>query len=199
MRLTTVFLDRDGVLNRPAPEGDYIKSPDELEMLDGAVEAVRLLNEQGLLVLVVTNQRGIALGRMRPTDLERVHAALRSRLAAGGARLDGIYHCPHEKDSCECRKPLTGLFARAQRDHPEIAFARSAVIGDSATDMQAAERIGARSILISSEVLEGVENAASLLDAANLVVGGQGPPTARARASARSSGVPTSITGSGSR
>src|SRR2546430_1168781 len=71
--LTTVFLDRDGVLNR-ALEGDYVKSPDELELLDGAVEGVRLLNEHGMLVLVVTNQRGIALGRMSALDLERVHA-----------------------------------------------------------------------------------------------------------------------------
>src|SRR5205823_2078263 len=115
------------------------------------LEGVRLLNESGVLVFVVTNQRGIALGRMSSLDLERVHAELRSRLAAGGARLDDIYHCPHAKDSCDCRKPETGMFMRAQRDHPEIDFARSAVIGDSITDMTAAERIGARGILLSSE------------------------------------------------
>jgi D-glycero-D-manno-heptose 1,7-bisphosphate phosphatase len=198
LRLTTIFLDRDGVLNRRAREGDYIKSPDELEMLDGAVEGVRLLNERGLLVVVVTNQRGIALGRMSALDLERVHAELRSQLAGGGARLDGIYHCPHDKGSCDCRKPLTGLFVHAQRDHSGIDFARSAVIGDSVTDMQAAERIGARGILVGGEELAGFEQAPSLLEAARLLVGAQDPPAARARASARPSGVPTSTTGSGS-
>jgi D-glycero-D-manno-heptose 1,7-bisphosphate phosphatase len=195
--LTTAFVDRDGVLNR-AIEGDYVKSPDELELLDGAVEGVRLLNEHGMLVLVVTNQRGIALGRMSALDLERVHAKLRSRLAAGGAWLDGIYHCPHEKDSCDCRKPRTGMFVRAQGDHPEIDFASSAVIGDSASDMAAAKRIGARGIFLGREELAGVERVPSLLEAARLLVGHHDPAAARARASARPSGVPTSRTGSGS-
>ena len=198
MRPTTVFLDRDGVLNQPAPEGDYIKSPDELEILDGAIEAVRLLNERGMLVLVVTNQRGIALGRMSALDMERVHAELRSRLGAGGARLDGIYNCPHDKDSCDCRKPDTGLFVSAQRDHPEIDFARSAVIGDSISDMTAAKRIGARGIFLGDEELGGVERASSLLEAAMLLVGHHDAAAARSRARARSSGVPTSSTGSGS-
>jgi D-glycero-D-manno-heptose 1,7-bisphosphate phosphatase len=168
--LTTVFLDRDGVLNRRAPEGDYVKSPDELEVLDGVVDGVRLLNERGLLVLVVTNQRGIALGRMSASDLERVHAKLRARLAAGGARLDAIYHCPHAENSCDCRKPLPGLFVRAQRDHPEIDFARSAVVGDSRIDMMAAARIGARGVLLGTDEIPGVEHAASLFEAANLLV-----------------------------
>jgi D-glycero-D-manno-heptose 1,7-bisphosphate phosphatase len=195
----TAFLDRDGVLNRPAPEGDYVKSADELEMLDGAVEGVRLLNESGILVLVVTNQRGIALGRMSSLDLQRVHAELRSKLEAGGARLDDIYHCPHPKDSCDCRKPGTGMFARARRDHPQIDFARSVVIGDSITDMTVAKRIGARGILLSDEAFEGAERADSLLGAVKALVGDQELPAARSRASSNPSGVPTSTTGSGSR
>lgn len=195
MEISTAFLDRDGVLNRRAAEGDYIKSPDELEMLDGAVDGVRLLNEHGILVLVVTNQRGIALGRMSGLDLERVHDSLRARLAAGHARVDGIYCCPHEADSCECRKPRIGLFVQAQRDHPQIDFARSAVIGDSASDMVAAERIGARGISVSSVTPPGCEGATSLLDAARLLVGDHGEAAARTRASSSPSGVPTSMTG----
>ncbi len=107
-----------------------------------------MLNEHGILVVVVTNQRGIALGRLSTLDLERIHATLRNRLAAGGARLDGIYHCPHALGVCDCRKPAIGLFVQAQQDHAEIDFSRSAVIGDSLSDMAAAQRIGARGILV---------------------------------------------------
>ncbi|GAC1655244.1 MAG: hypothetical protein NVS4B3_19840 [Gemmatimonadaceae bacterium] len=168
--LTTVFLDRDGVLNRKPPEGDYVKSPNELQLLRGAIEGVRLLNQHGLLVLVVTNQRGISLGRMSPADLDQTHAELNAQFAAGGASLDGIYCCPHALGACDCRKPRTGLFLQARRDHPEIDFACSALIGDSATDMVAAERIGARGILISSDPTIEVERATTLLFAARRLI-----------------------------
>lgn len=178
MHPATVFLDRDGVLNRRAPTGDYIKTPDELELLPGAVEGVRLLNEHGILVVVVTNQRGIALGRLSTIDLERIHASLRNRLAGGGARLDGIYHCPHALGVCDCRKPAIGLFVQAQQDHSEIDFGRSAVIGDSLSDMTAAGRIGARGILVVDDGAPGppgdepvsFEQAASLFEAARRLV-----------------------------
>jgi D-glycero-D-manno-heptose 1,7-bisphosphate phosphatase len=180
---STVFLDRDGVLNRRAAEGDYIKTPGELALLERAAEGVRLLNERGILVVVVTNQRGIALRRLSAGDLDQIHAALRARLAEGGAWLDGIYHCPHAIASCDCRKPGIGLFVQAKRDHPEIDFTRSAVIGDSPSDMAAARRIGARGILISGgrdpqRSLESdqrpltLDFAVSLLDAARLLVDG---------------------------
>lgn len=138
-----------------------------------------MLNQHGILVVVVTNQRGIALGRLSTLDLERIHAALRNRLAAGGARLDGIYHCPHPLGVCECRKPAIGLFVQAEQDHSEIDFADSAVIGDSLSDMTAAERIGARGILVvgdggplpSSDEPVRFEHAASLLDAVQCLVG----------------------------
>lgn len=196
---SAVFLDRDGVLNRKAPRGDYIKSPTELEMLPGAVEAVRLLNTQDVPVLVVTNQRGIALRRMDVGDLDRVHARLCQELAAGGARLDGVYYCPHDRDSCECRKPGTGLFQQAKRDYAGIEFTASVVIGDSLTDITAALRIGARAILLSQEEHPRCEHATSLLEAVNLVLGDQRGPEAPARARANPSGVPTSITGTDSR
>lgn len=99
-------------------------------------------------MLVVTNQRGIALGRLNSHDLERIHATLREALAAGGARLDGIYHCPHALGQCDCRKPEVGLFVQAQQDHPRIDFSHSAVIGDSLSDMTAAQRLGARGVLV---------------------------------------------------
>lgn len=164
------------MLNRRAADGEYIKTPDELELLDGAAEGVRLLNDGGMLVVVVTNQRGVALGRLTTLDLAQIHSVLRQRLAARGARLDGIYHCPHPLGSCDCRKPGIGLFVRARQDHPEIDFNRSAVIGDSLSDMTAAQRIGARGILIvdvptgSTAGTANFELAGSLLDAARRLV-----------------------------
>jgi D-glycero-D-manno-heptose 1,7-bisphosphate phosphatase len=158
---------------------------DELELLEGAADAVGLLNRLGILVIVVTNQRGIALGRMSPQDLEQVHSSLRDQLAARGARLDGIYHCPHAIGSCECRKPEIGLFLQAQRDHPEIVFSRSAMVGDSLSDMEAAARIGVHGVLLTDDrqeppAVSGEEakqpfmRAASLLDAVQLLLSSRG-------------------------
>lgn len=190
----TVFLDRDGVLNRAAAPGDYVRSVDELELLDGVPEAVRRFNDAGWLVVVVTNQRGVALGVMSEADLQSIHDELRRRLAAGGAHLDAIYYCPHAHGTCECRKPQIGMFVAARGDHPEIDFANSVVIGDSPSDMLAADGIGARAIWITTAPGGGdYERAASLPAASGLLVDGSDP------ARANPSGVPTSITGSGSR
>ena len=150
-RLDAVFLDRDGTLNVKAPEGDYVTTPAELELLPGAAEAVRLLNERGVPAIVVTNQRGIALGRMTEDDLTAIHTRLAEELAAAGAHVDAIYHCPHEHDACDCRKPQTGMFRDAQRDLGGLDFAHTAVVGDSASDMEAARRIGARGVLLPTD------------------------------------------------
>jgi histidinol phosphatase-like enzyme len=110
---------------------------------------------------------------------------LRDQLAARGARLDGIYHCPHAIGSCECRKPEIGLFLQAQRDHPEIVFSRSAMVGDSLSDMEAAARIGAHGVLLTDDrqeppAVSGEEakqpfmRAASLLDAVQLLLSSRG-------------------------
>ncbi len=173
-----MFLDRDGVLNRSAPIGEYILHPRELELLDGAAHAVRRLNRAGALVLVVSNQRCVARGLISEAGLERVHDELRAQLAAQGARLDGIYHCPHELDSCDCRKPGVGMFLQAQADHPEIVLSRAVVIGDSDIDMEAADRIGARGILISSQPVSGRECAPSLRGAVELLLADQDPARA---------------------
>lgn len=138
----TVFLDRDGTLNEKAPEGDYVKGPDELRMLPGAAAAVAALNEAGLRVVLVTNQRGVARGLMSAADVEAVHAALRGALAAAGARLDAIYVCPHEGETCDCRKPGIGLFVQARDADPAIDFARSIMVGDAASDVDAGRTAG---------------------------------------------------------
>ena len=161
---STVFLDRDGTINVKPPEGDYVKSWDEFEFLPGAVAAVRALVDAGLLVVIVTNQRGIALGRMSEEDLAEIHR----RMVAEIGRDDvAIYHCPHDKDECDCRKPRTGMFRDARRDHPEIDFGRSVMIGDSESDLEAGRAIGARVVRIGV-VPDAVP---SLADAARLVLG----------------------------
>ena len=147
-----VFLDRDGTINAKAPEGDYITEPERLTLLPGAAHAIRRLNELGALVIVVTNQRGIALGRMTDADLEDVHAQLRSLLEKqAGARLDAIFHCPHDAGACHCRKPAPGLIYQARAWRPEIDLARSIIIGDSRTDSTAGRRAGLNTILLGRD------------------------------------------------
>jgi D-glycero-D-manno-heptose 1,7-bisphosphate phosphatase len=149
-----VFLDRDGTLNVKPLNGEYIEHPEALELLPGAAEAVRMLNRAGLWTGVVTNQRGVALGRMSIEDLEAVHERLRRLLRLEGAFVDAIYACPHGTDECECRKPDPGLLLRAQSEYPALEFARAAIVGDSSSDVEAGRRLGLRTVLIS----EGKDN-----------------------------------------
>ncbi len=168
-RPAAAFLDRDGTINVKAPEGEYVESPDELVLLPGAAAAVRALNDAGVPVAVVTNQRGVALGRMTLDDLQRVHDRLDALLAdAAGARVDRYYACPHDKDSCDCRKPRPGMLLQAARDlgiDPRDAV----MIGDSESDAEAGRRAGARAIRLGADV-------PTLGDAVALVLSGRAPP-----------------------
>jgi D-glycero-D-manno-heptose 1,7-bisphosphate phosphatase len=162
-----VFLDRDGVLNRKLPEGAYVSDWAQFEWLPGVVEAIARMNRAGLTVIVVSNQRGIALGRLSVEQLERIHVQMRNHLVRHGARLDAIYYCPHDRGECHCRKPDIGLFEQATKDFPEINAGNSAVIGDSLSDIQAGRRLGMRTIFIQGEPdrqKPGAEAAASLAD-----------------------------------
>lgn len=184
-RVTTAFLDRDGTINRKAPEGEYVTSPEDLVLLPGAAAAVARLNEAGIRVVLVTNQRGIARGRMMPSDLAAIHDRLDRDLAAAGARIDSIYVCPHE-GGCDCRKPGIGLFERARRDQPAIEFARSVVIGDAPSDIAAGRGIGALTIRLATSDAplepEADLTVASLRDAVGaLLDGAQDSPLTTAR------------------
>jgi D-glycero-D-manno-heptose 1,7-bisphosphate phosphatase len=162
-----VFLDRDGVLNRKLPEGAYVSDWAQFEWLPGAVEAIARMNRAGLTVIVVSNQRGIALGRVSVEQLELIHGQMRSHLARQGARLDAIYYCPHDQGECNCRKPDIGLFEQARKDFPEVNADNSAVIGDSLSDIQAGRKLGMRTIFIEGEPdrqKAGAQAAASLAD-----------------------------------
>lgn len=145
-----VFLDRDGTLNVKPPDGEYVETPEALELLPGAAQAVRMLNRAGQWTGLVTNQRGVALGRMSMEDLDAVHERLEYLLRLEGAHLDAIYVCPHESDSCDCRKPRPGMLLRAQSENPAIDFARAAIVGDSPSDVSAGRRLGLMTVLISA-------------------------------------------------
>lgn len=166
--LRTVFLDRDGVLNRKMPEGAWVTSPDELHFLEGAPDAVARLNRAGLLVLVVTNQRGIARGSLSPEGLERIHAALQEGLSSSGAHIDGIFHCPHDRGECDCRKPLTGMFVQARKQFPQVDAKTSTMIGDSLSDMQFGSALGMLNLLLRTNTEmhgEAARKAGQLADA----------------------------------
>jgi D-glycero-D-manno-heptose 1,7-bisphosphate phosphatase len=146
-----VFLDRDGVLNRKLPEGAYVSDWAQFQWLPGAVEAIARMNRAGLTVIVVSNQRGIALGRVSVQQLELIHDQMRTHLGRQGARLDAVYYCPHDQGECNCRKPGIGLFEQAAKDFPQIDANNSVVIGDSLSDIQAGRHLGMKTIFIQGE------------------------------------------------
>ncbi len=169
----TVFLDRDGVLNRKAPEGDYIRTPEAFAWLPGVLAALRALGDAGARMIVVTNQRGVGRGLIQPADLEAIHTRLRAEARDAGATVEGIFVCPHAGGTCDCRKPGIGLFQQAQRSFPAIDFHRAIMVGDNLSDMQAGRAIGARTVLVGQAArgMEADATAASLADAvARLII-----------------------------
>jgi D-glycero-D-manno-heptose 1,7-bisphosphate phosphatase len=179
--LDAVFLDRDGTINKKPPKGHYVSSPSQLRLLPGAGHAVRALNATGALVFVVTNQRGVALGKMSLADVYAVNGEMARRLRRFGAQVDGWYICPHAAGTCECRKPGPGLLFQASRDHPCLRLSHSVMIGDSETDVEAAMAGGARPIRLGPA---GTHSSASSvypdLAAAVAKVIRSGPGTGRA-------------------
>lgn len=141
-----VFLDRDGLINRQAAPHHYISRPEDFEILPGVPEAIRALNEAGYLVIIVTNQRGVARGMLTMREIKKVHNYLQEELKKHGAHIDAAYVCPHDIGECHCRKPEIGLFLQAERDYA-IDKPQSWMIGDSDTDVEAGRRYGVRAIL----------------------------------------------------
>ncbi|HEV7657199.1 MAG TPA: HAD-IIIA family hydrolase [Mycobacteriales bacterium] len=159
--IRTAFLDRDGTLNVKAPEGSYVTSPDAVVLLPGAGSAVRRLNEAGVRVVLVTNQRGLARGLLTPAGYAAVADRLRALLAADGARLDASYMCPHEA-GCDCRKPRPGLLLRAMADDPGISPGGAVLVGDAESDVAAGIAAGVRTVRLGPP---GTATAAGLLRA----------------------------------
>ncbi|HEY6422187.1 MAG TPA: HAD-IIIA family hydrolase [Pseudonocardiaceae bacterium] len=147
--LETVFLDRDGTINVPAAQGDYIRTPDRLVLLPGAAAAIRQFNRAGLRVVLVTNQRWMSAPDADPASFGATQDRLRELLAAEGAWLDAAYHCPHALRSCRCRKPAPGMLWRAAEDLG-LDLTRSVIVGDAVSDLQAGRAAGTGTILLSA-------------------------------------------------
>jgi D-glycero-D-manno-heptose 1,7-bisphosphate phosphatase len=147
-----VFLDRDGTVNE---EVGYLRDLEKFKLIPGAATAIRRLNEAGLPVVLVTNQSGVARGYFPESLVHDAHERLDAMLRAEGARLDGVYYCPHHPTAgnssytvvCDCRKPATGLLDRAARDL-NLDLRQSFMVGDKWSDVELGQRAGARTILV---------------------------------------------------
>jgi D-glycero-D-manno-heptose 1,7-bisphosphate phosphatase len=149
-----VFLDRDGTINE---EVGYLTDLDKLKLIPGAGAAIKRLNESGLKVVVVTNQSGVARGYFAESLVREAHTLLEALLRSEGARLDGIYYCPHHPKAgnsrytttCDCRKPGTGLIDKAAREL-DIDIARSYMVGDKWSDIELGQRAGMHTLLVNT-------------------------------------------------
>jgi D-glycero-D-manno-heptose 1,7-bisphosphate phosphatase len=165
--LSTVFLDRDGILNEKMQEGRYVTRWEEFHVLPGVPQALRRLNDAGLLVIVVTNQRGIARGLYTLADVEAIHAAFQRLLDRESAQIDGFFVCPHDEVRCNCRKPLPGLYEQAAAEFPAITPESSVMIGDSLSDIEFGRRLGMKTIFVEGGAQQresDAEQAAALAD-----------------------------------
>jgi len=144
---TAAFLDRDGTIIRDAA---YVRDPKDVELLPGAAEAIRRLNERDIAVIVVTNQSGIARGLLGLDDYERVREQTEALVADAGGRIDATYMCPHYPDitgPCDCRKPGLALYRQAIVEHG-LDAERSVFIGDRWRDVAAVHALGGHGILL---------------------------------------------------
>lgn len=149
-----VFLDRDGVINE---ERGYAHRLEDLALVPGASSAIQLINEHGLLAIVVSNQAGIAYGYYEEKDMRRFNWALAEELNRHGARIDAFYFCPHHetkgageyKRACECRKPKCGLLLLAAKDFG-IDLSKSFMIGDTWSDIMTGKNAGCKTILVKT-------------------------------------------------
>ena len=187
-----VFLDRDGTMIRDV---HYLRRLEDVQWFASTIDAIRLMNQAGFLVFVVTNQSGVGQGAIPAAFVPEVHARMAETLAAGGARVDGWFYCPHHpsaeieryRANCDCRKPAPGLVRQAQAQHA-IDLAKSFVIGDKPIDVALGVAVGARSILVRTGYGEEAVRAhggrvpgaafvaADLMEATSWLLGASGHP-----------------------
>lgn len=159
-----VFLDRDGVINE---DKGYVHKISDFKFLPNVPEAIRSLNEREYLVIVITNQSGIARGFYSEQDMHAVHNHMTSTLSNENARIDAIYFCPHLSDpkeivaekyllDCECRKPKPGMILQAQRDFQITDISQCFLVGDKISDIQSGKTAGCKTVLVNSKYVEGI-------------------------------------------
>ncbi|MCK5780172.1 MAG: D-glycero-beta-D-manno-heptose 1,7-bisphosphate 7-phosphatase [Psychrilyobacter sp.] len=149
-----VFLDRDGNIN---VEVDYLHKVEDFKFIEGAIDAIKIFKELGYLVVVVTNQSGVARGYYDESSVLELHNHLQNEVKLIGGDIDGFYYCPHHpekgigsyKKKCDCRKPEPGMFYSAKRDL-NIDFSKSIMVGDKISDVKGGMNLGMRSILVKT-------------------------------------------------
>ena len=176
MKKPAFFLDRDGTVCK---EVNYLSRPEDLYIFPFAVEAIKLLNEKGFFVILITNQSGIGRGYFGEKDLNEIHQKLEKELVENKAKLDAIYYCPHvSEDFCDCRKPKSGMIEQAATDF-EIDLENSWMIGDKIADVKAGINAKVKTCLVltgyGKKEVENLETqpdliAENLLDAVEKIV-----------------------------
>ena len=173
-----IFLDRDGTINEYV---GFLRSPDELKLIPGAADAIKLINSSEFLAIVATNQPVIARGEVTVPELNKIHDKLETLLGNEGAYIDALYYCPHHphkgyageieelKINCTCRKPKPGMLLRAAEEY-HIDLSKSWMIGDREEDIRAGKGAGCRTALIGIEDFGQNISADSLLDAVNKIL-----------------------------
>ncbi|MFX1325855.1 MAG: D-glycero-beta-D-manno-heptose 1,7-bisphosphate 7-phosphatase [Promethearchaeota archaeon] len=142
-----IFLDRDGVINK---EINYLSNADHLEVIPGAIKALKMLKKMGYLLIVITNQAGIARGYFTEEDLQKIHQKMNKILRKKGVILDDVFYCPHHPDFtgiCDCRKPKPGLIRKAQKKH-NIDLTNSYMVGDTLNDIKTGIAANCKTVLV---------------------------------------------------
>ena len=174
-----VILDRDGVINYDSEQ--FIKSPEEWKPIPGSLNAIAKLNHAGYTVVVATNQSGIGRGLLDMSALTAIHEKLQKMLLLAGGRIDAFFYCPHTADlKCSCRKPEPGMLLEIASRF-DVDLKGVPAIGDALRDLVAAEKVGAKPILVltgkgqktlaSGDLPEGTEVYSDLSEAVNSLVG----------------------------
>jgi D-glycero-D-manno-heptose 1,7-bisphosphate phosphatase len=160
MRPEAVFLDRDGVINREI--FDYIKQKEEFRLISRSADAIRLLNQKGILAIVISNQAGVAKGYYTEERVSEIHSLMEERLAKRGVYLDRIYYCPHHPEGigayrkeCYCRKPRPGMLKEAEREFG-ISLKECWMVGDRMMDIETGAVAGCKTALVLTGYGKGV-------------------------------------------
>lgn len=173
-----IFLDRDGTINKYV---GFLTNIDDLELLDGVSDAIKMINQSEYLAIVITNQPVIARGEVSIEELNMIHNKLETLLGNRGAYLNAIYYCPHHPDKgflgerieykidCDCRKPKPGLLLKAAEDF-NIDLSQSWMIGDDEIDVKAGMAAGCKTIMLSNETHDKIRTSKSLLEAVEVVL-----------------------------
>ncbi len=148
--MQTIFLDRDGVINRNRPRGDYVKSWEEFQFLPGARGAIARLTKAGFRLLVVTNQACVGKGIVSWATVQEIHARMMQEVARAGGHIEAVLCCPHLADAgCDCRKPAPGLLRRAHEEY-RVDLRQAILVGDSVKDVQTAAAVEMPAIMVLS-------------------------------------------------